>query len=78
LTEDTTLYAVWDLLVHINFDAHHGTGTLAEQIVPQGSDVTIPENASEAFSRDYYSFHRWNTHADGLGSDYSDGVLGPV
>jgi len=73
LTEDTTLYAVWDLLVHINFDAHHGTGTLAEQIVPQGSDVTIPENASEAFSRDYYSFHRWNTHADGLGSDYSDG-----
>lgn len=77
LTEDTTLYAVWDLQVHISFDAHHGTGTLAEQIVPQGADFTVSPNASDAFSRDYYSFHHWNTHADGSGLDYADGDVIP-
>ena len=77
LTEDTTLFAIWDLQVHINFDAHHGTGTIAEQTILQEADFTIPANASSAFSRTCYSFDHWNTHADDSGTSYNDGDVIP-
>ena len=39
LTEDITLYAVWDLRLDIFFNANDGDGTMAEETVTKGFDL---------------------------------------
>lgn len=65
LSADTTLYAIWELITYtLSYDANGGTGTMSEQ---EGVELTV---ASNAFTKEGYSFVKWNTSSDGSGTDY--------
>jgi len=65
-----TLYAQWEKsMVNIAYDANGGSGAMATQTVRRGTAVALTPNA---FTRAGYSFERWNTAADGSGTDYTD------
>lgn len=72
LTENITLYAIWDLQLHINFNANYGVGTMEEEIVLEGNNFTIPENT---FTRDHSSFVHWNTQPNNSGINYNAGDI---
>ena len=54
-------------LFTISYDANGGSGTMASDTVPAGSDYAIRPNA---FTRDGFIFVGWNTLADGSGVGY--------
>ena len=56
--------------VDVTYDANGGTGNMASQTVPKGSDVTLTANT---FTYQGYTFTGWNTEADGTGTSYTDG-----
>lgn len=69
LNEDVTLYAVWGY--EISFNANGGTGSMDSLKVVAGESTSLPENT---LTDSPYSFLRWNTAADGSGTDYADGA----
>ena len=65
------LYAQWKAQTYtIRYDANGGSGSMADQIVSQGTSVNV---AANQFSRDNYDFAGWNTDADGSGTSYAAG-----
>ncbi len=56
----------------VHFDANGGSGAMVDQNFAPG----IPQNlSSNAFTRAGFLFHRWNTAADGSGTNYYDTQL---
>ena len=55
--------------VDVTYYANGGTGNMASQTVPKGSDVTLTANT---FTYQGYTFTGWNTEADGNGEGYAD------
>ena len=66
---DVTLYAQWEKLPRVIFDANGGEGTMSEQIYEFGVEQALRKNE---FTRDGYIFIGWNTKSDGSGTSYSD------
>ena len=54
----------------VTFDANGGTGTMKEQKFDEGVEQALSMNA---FTREGYSFSKWNTVKDGSGTSYTDG-----
>ena len=69
--ETITLYAQWVAGFKVHFDANGGTGTMADQAIPQNTDRNLNANT---FTRTGYYFAGWNTQADGTGTSYADGA----
>ena len=51
----------------VTFDANGGSGSMSSQLARSSTALT-----SNAFTRQYYSFLRWNTESNGTGTDYED------
>ena len=72
--KNTTLYAIWTSdKITITFDKNNpnATGTMEEAIIAQNVETTLTKNKYEL---DGYTFVKWNTEADGTGTDYSNGA----
>ena len=54
----------------VTFDSNGGTGTMKEQKFDEGVEQALTMNA---FTREGYSFSKWNTVKDGSGTSYTDG-----
>ena len=54
----------------VTFDANGGTGTMQQQVFTEGEQQALTRNA---FSREDYSFSKWNTMQDCSGTSYTDG-----
>lgn len=70
--KNTTLYAIWrQNTVTISFTANveDATGSMDVITVEKGKETTLPANN---FARTGYSFVKWNTSADGTGTDYAN------
>lgn len=79
LTGNVTVYAHWQRLQsNVVYDANGGTGSHANTVSPQYSDVTVPSDTSKSFKRDGYVFLGWDTQADGNGTAYKDGSQVPL
>ena len=64
-----TLYAVWTPKSYtITYDANTGSGSIKTQTATYGSSIILG-NGSE-LSRTGYKLIKWNTQADGNGTDY--------
>ena len=68
LTADITLYAIWAQLT-ITYDNNTGSGTIA----PQLGYGTVTLSDGTGFSKTNYYLEKWNTFADGTGTDYTLG-----
>jgi uncharacterized repeat protein (TIGR02543 family) len=68
-----TLYAQWTeiLFTTVTFNANGGTGTMADQVIPENTSADLTANA---FARAEYTFAGWNTQTDRSGTSYSDGA----
>ena len=72
-----TLYAQWTpntttaATVTLTYDPQGGTGQPGNQTGNAASNVTV---SSTAPTRDGYTFIKWNTAADGSGTDYAGGA----
>ena len=66
---NVTLYAIYNKYLTIRYDANDGTGTMSDQTVKAGSSITLTNNA---FSRDNYTFEKWNTNPEGTGTSYNN------
>ena len=55
----------------VKFDANKGSGTMENQTLKTGISTALTSNA---FRRNTYVFHGWNTKADGSGTSYGDGA----
>ena len=76
--ETVTLYAKWIAGKYaINFNANGGSGTEngMEAETGDGKKVTLPDPSSStsSISKTGYTFVKWNTQADGSGTDYEAG-----
>ena len=70
ISEDLDLYAQWKGISYsVKFNANGGNGTMANQSHQYGSQKSLTANA---FTRSGYKFVKWNTKADGTGTDYTD------
>ncbi|MBO7480680.1 MAG: InlB B-repeat-containing protein [Bacteroidales bacterium] len=75
VTSDMTLYAKWTedtpgpVTIVVTFNANGGTGTMQPQTFQSGVRQELTANA---FTREGYSFVKWNTVADGSGLHYYD------
>ncbi len=71
-TGDVTLYAIWTHNVAtITFNNNTGTGTMDSREVVKGKETTLPVNS---FTKSGYEFEKWNTKADGTGTDYQEKI----
>ena len=67
-----TLYAQWQInTVTLTYDPQGGTGQPGNQTGNAASNVTVSTTAP---TRDGYTFVKWNTAADGSGTDYAGGA----
>lgn len=65
---NVTLYAIWSYnIVTITFDANGGTGAMESKNVTKGETAVLPVNS---FTKEDNEFIKWNTEADGTGTDY--------
>ena len=84
LTEDTTLYAVWQKKAHILYDLNGGSGTLTDpsglitigsgqfstgDIYTVGTDAVLSNGTGISYTG--YTLTGWNTKADGTGTEYA-------
>ncbi len=70
LTEDTTLYAIWESNTHtITFYANGGEGEMAPQVFDENETKKISPNT---FTKENHHFSNWNTEPDGSGTPYQD------
>jgi uncharacterized repeat protein (TIGR02543 family) len=69
---DATLYAVWEPVFVVSFDANGGTGTMATQSASTSTPLSL-----NAFTREGWTFTGWNTQANGLGVGFGDGARYP-
>ena len=69
---DTTLYAQWVELKTITFNANDGSVMPATktQVVEKGVETALEANT---FTYSGFAFTKWNTAADGSGTDYANG-----
>ena len=73
ITEDTTLYAIWEQsIVTVNFNNNGGTGTMSSIQVGNRVETNLPANT---FTREGYTFSKWNTEADGSGTDFTTTII---
>ena len=64
------LYAIWNANTYqINYYANGGSGTMDTQSYDYGTSINLTNNN---FTRDGYIFNKWNTKADGSGTNYSN------
>ncbi len=70
-TADATLYAQWSTLPNhtVTFNSNGGTGSMG----PQTTNVPTALIAN-AFTHPGYTFSKWNTQANDLGTDYANGA----
>lgn len=75
LTEDTTLYAIWDTTTYtISYDLNGGTGTVPEE--QSGStNYTTPSSAGIIAPSTMKKFAGWNTLASGNGINYEENTV---
>ena len=79
LTGSVTVYAHWQRLqANVIYDANGGTGSHANTTGWQYSDVTIPGDTSESFTRDGYVFKGWSLKAGKADVVYKDGSQIPL
>ena len=57
----------------VTYNANGGTGTMTDSNSPYNSGSTVT-TLTNTFTRDGYSFSKWNTAANGQGIDYAEGV----
>ncbi len=71
---DVTLYAKWVKLCTVSFNANGGTGSMPSITVREDelSTTNLPENV---FTYDEHLFVKWNTQADGTGTDFEKDAL---
>ncbi|MGI6249514.1 MAG: InlB B-repeat-containing protein, partial [Acutalibacteraceae bacterium] len=74
---NTTYVAQWQINTYnVNFNANGGSGTMSPQMITFSASSNLKPNE---FTRTGYSFTKWNTAADGSGTDYNDGAsYGPM
>lgn len=70
---DTTLYAQWvNSTYTIKYNANGGSGTVpSTQTKTDDEEITL---ATNKLTRSGWSFYRWNTKADGSGTNYQSGA----
>lgn len=79
LTGNVTVYAHWQRLqANVVYNANGGTGSHANTIGWQYSDVTIPGDTSKSFTRDGYVFKGWSLKAGKADVVYKDGSQIPL
>jgi uncharacterized repeat protein (TIGR02543 family) len=54
---------------YVNFNANSGEGTMARQAINSNESIKLAKNN---FKKTYYDFVKWNTKADGTGTNYTD------
>lgn len=71
ITANTVIYALWKNIYTITYDANGGTGEMTDTSNPYdaGEEVTVAANAFA--SPPDATFVKWNTAADGSGTDYA-------
>ena len=69
ISDDMTLYAQWAHLYTVAFEANGGTGTMQDQTFTEGVEQAI---ATNAFTREGYSFSGWDTVPGGDNVLYVD------
>ena len=68
---NVTLYAKWDTVYTVTFNANGGSGTIPAQSVSPGSAITLPSGSG--LTRNGFIFDGWNTNASGTGTSYAAG-----
>ena len=67
-----TLYAQWRLNTYtVTYNANGGSGTVSNQTKTYGVNLTL---ASSGYTKTGYTLTKWNTKADGTGTDYALGA----
>ena len=56
----------------MTYDANGGTGTMTDEDSPYDANATVTVLDNE-FTREHFDFVKWNTKADGTGTDYDEG-----
>ena len=69
ITAKITLFAQWEPMHAITFNANGGEGNMDVFYVKDGESVTLPTNT---FTKGIETFAGWNTAADGSGTAYAD------
>ena len=77
INRDVTLYAQWTDHFTVTFNANGGKGTMTAQVVQLPEDYVAGDKVSAtlkacAFTREGYTFTKWNTSVDGSGSAISN------
>jgi len=68
---NATLYAIWQVTTYtVSFDANGGSGAPADQTKTYGQGLAL---SSTEPTKTGYTFSKWNTKADGTGTDYNPG-----
>ena len=66
------LYAKWNINTYtVSYNANGGTGAPSNQTKTYGTNLTL---SSTKPTRDGYNFTKWNTKADGSGTNYDAGA----
>ena len=86
LDGDLDLYALWQPIYYITFDANGGEGTMEDQAYPatplnySGNEWYVHDQRLNAntYVRDGYRFKGWSLYADGSGHLYGDGGVSPM
>ncbi len=67
---NVTLYAIWTHdVATITFNSNTGIGTMENKEIVRGKEATLPINT---FTKKSHDFEKWNTKADGTGTNYTD------